>query len=296
MSHRRDESASLMFGIAITWLASFFPAIWNPGYSAQPPHLTRDPASPTANLPPWRRALQADDAREVEALDRRAAELEEKGQFNQAIVPNREILAIRRRVQGEDHWQTIDSRIAAETCVRVGSLPREDQDLYATTLRNDEDEEKLLAQAQYSKVEPLLRKSLDVRRRLLGEGHFVTATAYHNLGSVLMNQGRYDEAEPQYRKALAIKQNTIGEDHPSTAAAYNELAINSSFQGRFADAEALARKALAVRLRGEGEDHPATAVSYNGLAAALNNEGKFVEAEPLLRKARDQTSIVGRRS
>ena len=54
----------------------------------------------SGSKPPWQRVLQGDDANRVEALGKTISELEQKGQFAEAVAPAREVLAIRRRVQG----------------------------------------------------------------------------------------------------------------------------------------------------------------------------------------------------
>ena len=46
----------------------------------------------------------------VEALAKTVADLQRKGQFAEACPLTEEILKLRRRVQGEDHWETINAR------------------------------------------------------------------------------------------------------------------------------------------------------------------------------------------
>src|SRR5262249_45747357 len=80
-----------------------------------------------AKKSPWQRVLQGDEARRAEALEKTVDELEKKGQFAEAIAPAGEVLAIRQRVQGEDHWETKVARIKIQTWARVAGLPRTDQ-------------------------------------------------------------------------------------------------------------------------------------------------------------------------
>lgn len=68
--------------------------------------------------PPWQRVLQGDDAKQVEALEKRITDLEKKGQFAEAVAFTREVLSIRKRVQGEDHWETVNADRGADLHAR----------------------------------------------------------------------------------------------------------------------------------------------------------------------------------
>jgi tetratricopeptide (TPR) repeat protein len=66
----------------------------------------------------------------------------------------------------------------------------------------------------YSTVEPLYRRALEIRQRMLGADHPSTATRYNNVASNLNAQGKYEEAEPLYRGALEILKATLPPTHP----------------------------------------------------------------------------------
>ena len=48
----------------------------------------------------------------------------------------------------------------------------------------------LNAQRKYAEAEPLLRKALEIWRRVLGENHPKTATSYNNVAANLRDQGK----------------------------------------------------------------------------------------------------------
>ncbi|WP_292761209.1 tetratricopeptide repeat protein, partial [Nostoc sp. NOS(2021)] len=73
------------------------------------------------------------------------------------------------------------------------------------------------SQGRYSEAEPLYKKALELRQRLLGEEHPDVASSYNNLAGLYHSQGRYSDAEPLYKKALSIAELSLGIDHPSTA-------------------------------------------------------------------------------
>jgi CHAT domain-containing protein len=235
--------------------------------------------------PPWQRRLTAEIARKVGVLDRQIADLEEKGQFAETTAPLREVLELRRKLQGEDHWETTNMRLKERTRLRAVSLSREAQLSLGLAARNCDEADELHHRGRYAEAEELYRKVLTIRRDILGEDYPETAIGYNGLGSSLMNQAKYPEAEPQFQRAVSIKQNLFGENHPSTALGYNQLAMVFEYQGRYADAEKMFRRSLATRLRVLGESDPQTAGSYNSFAAHLNNLGRHAEAEPFLRRA-----------
>ncbi len=125
---------------------------------------------------------------------------------------------------------------------------------------------------------PLHQKVLDIYRKVLGEDHPDTATAYHNLAFSLARQGRYADALPLYQKSLEVRRKVLGEDHPDTGLAYHNLADDLARQGRYADALPPSQKALDIRRKTLGEDHPETALAYNNLAYALQALGRTAEA------------------
>jgi tetratricopeptide (TPR) repeat protein len=72
----------------------------------------------------------------------------------------------------------------------------------------------LHSRGAYSTVEPLYRRALEIRQRMLGADHPDTATSYNNVASNLDDQGKYEEAEPLYRRALEIFKATLPPTHP----------------------------------------------------------------------------------
>jgi tetratricopeptide (TPR) repeat protein len=193
------------------------------------------------------------------AWQRQADALAGRGRHREAQPLYEKALAIRRKVLGEEHPDTVSS--------------------YHNLANN------LDAQVRHSQAQPLLEQALAIRRRVLGEEHPATAESYNALAMNLDSRGRYREAEEGHRKALAIWRNVLGEEHPDTVTGYNNVAFNLWRQGRYREAEEGFRKALAIRRKVLGEEHPDTATSYNNLAASVNDQGRYKEAEEGYRKA-----------
>ncbi len=60
----------------------------------------------------------------------------------------------------------------------------------------------LFSQGRIDEVEPLDRKTLEIRRRVLGEDHPDTQRSLNGLAATLHNRGRYDEAAPLFQEGL----------------------------------------------------------------------------------------------
>jgi CHAT domain-containing protein/tetratricopeptide (TPR) repeat protein len=243
------------------------------------------PAPAAVGEPPYKQLLQGDDARKAAALKKQMAELWATGQFAEAAAPAAALLALRRRVQGEGHWQTADAARKVETLRQAAGLPEKQRQALAALpglLRKARDHAK---GRKYAQAEGLYRKALAASEQTLGAVHPDTAARYGNLADNLHRQGRHREAEPLFRKSLALCQRGRGPRHPLTATCYGNLAINLGDQGRYGEAEPLCRKALAITVEVLGPRNSATATCYNNLAANLGAQGRYREAEPLVRKA-----------
>jgi serine/threonine protein kinase len=175
-----------------------------------------------------------------------------------------------------------------------------------------------------SEAEPLLRRSLDLRRNNLPEDHKEIGQILNQLGMLIHAQGRLTAAEPLYRQALAIQRKALAPDDPYLAGTLNNLGLLRSHLGDNAEAEVLHREALAIRRKSLPPDDPAIALSLkqlsyllpagaeaealdrealaicrrslpaghpeiadslNALSGTLRAEGKLDQAEPLVREA-----------
>jgi serine/threonine protein kinase len=134
-------------------------------------------------------------------------------------------------------------------------------------------------------AEPLLRESLAMRRRLLGDGHKDVAVTLVELARVLEDQGRSKDAEPLAREALAIRLAVFGHEHRETATSKNEVGMILMQQGDLAGAEPMFRENVATSGRLLGRQHPNTVAGMGNLAQVLTSKGDLREAEAMLREA-----------
>jgi CHAT domain-containing protein/tetratricopeptide (TPR) repeat protein len=238
-----------------------------------------------AVAPSWQRLLQGKDAQKAAQLEKKLDQLHQAGQLAEALEVAEALAQLRRKVQGADHWQTVNARFKAEALRRVLCQGEQQQKDYARSQGLQRQADELVSKGRYPQAQPLLEKVLAIRRKVLGEDHPDTAQSYDNLATSQQSQGQYPEAEEGFRKALAISSRALGAEHPLTAQCYNNLAMSQQYQGRYAQAEESYRTALALRRKVLGEEHSLTAQIYHNLALSLLSQGKYQEAEDGYRKA-----------
>jgi tetratricopeptide (TPR) repeat protein len=242
-------------------------------------------AALAAGEPPYRRVLQGDDAKKAAELDKRINELWAAGKFAEAVAPAEELLALRRRAQGERHWEAADAARLVQTLRQAARLPAARQQALAAAPSVQTRAAVLQAQGKYTQAEALFRQALAVWEETLGPKHPRTAAGCNFLAMNLQQQGRLQEAEQLFRKSMALREEALGTRHPDTVSCYSNLAFNVETQGRFHEAELLYRKAIGILEEVLGPTHVITAGRYDGLAGNLQAQGRAHEAEPLFRRA-----------
>jgi tetratricopeptide (TPR) repeat protein len=235
--------------------------------------------------PPWQRLLQGDDAKQADKLLARRNELFTAEKYAEAAAAAQELLALRQRVQGKDHWQAADEREQVNVLRRLAKGTAQERADFRRGLTAAAEAQALEAKGRHAQAQPLRERSLALFRELFGEEDLYTTLGANNLAMNLNAQGKYAEAEEGFRKALALRLKLLGEEHPLTTTSYNNLSLNLNAQGKYAEAEKGFRQALALRRHLLGEEHSLTAQGYNNLAGNLNSQGKYAEAEKGYRQA-----------
>ena len=241
----------------------------------------------TEPKPPWQRLLTGGDARMAANLDKRIGELEEANNYTEAIRRREELLALRTRVQGADHWETVNEKWALAATTKIAALSAEKRAGWRQAEKGSAEAGRLLQQGVYGKALALLQERLKWCREVVGEEHPLTAISYDEIGYNLHAQGKYGEAGPLLQKALDIRRKILGEEHPDTATFYYHAAFHLNAQAKYGEAGRLYRKCLDIRRKILGEEHLDTAIGYSNVARNLYAQGKHAEAGPLLQKALD---------
>jgi serine/threonine protein kinase/Tfp pilus assembly protein PilF len=146
----------------------------------------------------------------------------------------------------------------------------------------------------YPRAQPLLERSADVRRRVLGPRNPDTLVSMSDLAWVLQEEGHYAEAEKLYRETLTIQRRVLGPEHTDSLSSMSDLALVLHYEGHDAEADKLYRETLDLERRVLGPENPKTLAAMNNLAIVLSYEGHYAEAEKLDRERLDiQRRVLG---
>jgi eukaryotic-like serine/threonine-protein kinase len=146
----------------------------------------------------------------------------------------------------------------------------------------------------YTQAQPLLTRSVEIRRRVLGPKNPDTLMSIDDLCLLLLRQGHYAEADKMLRETIVVDRRVLGPENETTLRALVIFAGTLDAEGHYAEAEKLQRETLEVRRRILGTENDLTALSMNDLAATLSREGHYAESEKLFREALDiQRRVLG---
>jgi tetratricopeptide (TPR) repeat protein len=140
-------------------------------------------------------------------------------------------------------------------------------------------------QGDYVQSEQLLRESLGMLRRLLGEKHRDVAEALNNLAVVQQRRGDLTGAEATFRQALAMQRELLGEVHPDVANTLNNLAFLIDEKGDVRGAIATESQALDIYRKLFPKDNPDVASVLNRIGYWYTRTGEYASAERYLAEA-----------
>lgn len=141
-------------------------------------------------------------------------------------------------------------------------------------------------QANYAKAEPLLRRALAIRERVLGPEHREVALSLQNLATLQRDRGEADESKTLFVRALNILEKVHGPEHPDVAVALESLAVLHHLHQDYSEAEPLYQRALAIREKVLGPEDPFVAQTLTNYADLLRRTGRKSEAEELEKRAK----------
>jgi tetratricopeptide (TPR) repeat protein/tRNA A-37 threonylcarbamoyl transferase component Bud32 len=223
------------------------------------------------------------------------------GLLDRAVSPQAEALAIRHRILGDNHPDTLASAGGMGViAMKLGRLPQAEVYLQQAlagrraVLGNEHPDtlesmvrmgELHFRQLRLTEAEPLFREALEYRQRILGPRHPDTLRSLHYMGNLLRQQRRDSEAEPYLREALEGRRDVLGDEHPDTLSSLNAWGLLLRQQGKQLETEDSWRAALTARRRVLGDEHPDTLTSMNNLGGALRDQKRYPESESLFREA-----------
>jgi len=135
--------------------------------------------------------------------------------------------------------------------------------------------------SQYAKAESVFKKSINIRKEVLGEQHSGYATSLNSLASLYKEIGRYTDAESLYLQSSAVYKESLGDKHSSYATSLNNLALLYYVMGRYSESEALFVESLEITEQTSGNQHKYYALVKSNLAGIYREMGRYTEAEEL---------------
>lgn len=218
---------------------------------------------------------------------------------HEAETVYRQLIAVQRRVLGEEHPDTLTCGLNLANALWVQGKDDEAEQEYRKVLASSErvlGEEHpdslacrmgwanaLSSQGKDAEAEKLIREVIAIQERVLGVEHPETLTSRLTLANTLDDQGNYAGAAQENRAALAALERVLGAEHPTTLVCRNNLALAMNDCGQHAEAEQEHRTVVAIRQRVLGEEHPDTLTSLTNVATTLRAQGKPAEAEQVNR-------------
>ena len=195
-----------------------------------------------------------------------------KGQAEPAIANERRVYETYRRVLGADNAQTAmhlrNLGVLLDEVDRVDEAEkayRESQAILVKRLGPDHvnlgysyvNLASLLdiRRGQSVEAEELYKRTLEIRRKALGNNHPTVGQALQLTGLFYLNQGRLDESEATYGEALALFRG-INPKHFEVGKCLNGLALVASRRGRYAEAEQRLDEVIAALRRGARAEAP----------------------------------------
>ncbi|MBK9143642.1 MAG: tetratricopeptide repeat protein [Candidatus Melainabacteria bacterium] len=107
---------------------------------------------------------------------------------------------------------------------------------------------------EYAEAFSSLTQALEIRERLLGKEHILTAESLGNLALINHKLGHDKEAEDLYNQSLAIKDNLLGSDSPESAVTLHNLAELYSKHRQYEQARRTFDRALSIDRKHNGEN------------------------------------------
>jgi Tetratricopeptide repeat len=125
--------------------------------------------------------LGKEDDEVAVSLDYLAGLHEEKEDFTAARKLREEVLVIKTKHLGREHWQVTDARLATENTALLEKLDPSQRRQLAEADQLNNKVVALYGQGKFGEATDLARKTADIRRKILGEKHHDYATSLNNL-------------------------------------------------------------------------------------------------------------------
>jgi CHAT domain-containing protein/Tfp pilus assembly protein PilF len=213
----------------------------------------------------------------------------ERGDFAAAKRSSQQALSILTKLHGASDWRTIDARWSLGDIDKYAQLTTDERrDLFAPD-GADRTFNVLCQKGEWGRAAAYAKRTLNIRRRILGEAHPAYAANLNNLADVYRSQGDYVQAKRLLQEALTIRQRILPPSHPGYAQGLNSLANLYYWEGDVIQAEALFRESMEIVKKSQGRKNLSYVTLVNNMGEVYLDQGDFARAEPMLREALEGT-------
>ena len=147
---------------------------------------------------------------------------------------------------------------------------------------------------QYAAAEAILRRSVEMARRLYGPDHIEVYSAEAELALALLGTGEWDEAERILRRAITGSSAQLGPRHPTTAGLQEALGSILLSGQRYDEAAGLLQLGLEEKIqRFDNRDHAGIVASLLSVAEALVGAGRLDAGRDYIAQATAMNARLG---
>jgi tetratricopeptide (TPR) repeat protein len=207
----------------------------------------------------------------------------------------RDALAIRRKVLGNQHKDVADSLIQLSVILPSDRAAEAEADLREAIaiLKNSGVSKMLLSRAlnclavtlqhadRLPEAEQAARESVSLVQKAVGNGAPLVVHSLFRLMVIINKQRKYDDLDALFDENPIPNEGNASEHYDLLLCRAGRLLSHE----KFADAERDYRQALAIQVRRLGKENPSTTAALNALIKALQAHNQPVDAEKLLLEA-----------
>jgi len=130
------------------------------------------------------------------------------------------------------------------------------------------------------------QKGLEIYKKVLGEEHPDTATAYNNVAYIYDMLKDYNNALEMYQKTLVIHEKIYDAEDLSIATSYNNIASVYDELGDFNKALEFYHMSMIIREKELGLEHPDVALVYDNIGLVYCTQGDYIKSFEYHNKAK----------
>jgi CHAT domain-containing protein len=234
-----------------------------------------------------RDVLGAENEQVVLLLQSLARQHERIGNREAAGKHLEEVLTIREKRFGKDHWHATDARLALAELQRRAALTADQRRKLDDADRLSREAVTLYKQKGAAAAIAPAVQACDAYEATLGERSPRYITSLNTLAGLYHATTNYAKALPLYVRIRDLRKAVQGERHPDYATSLDHLGRAYQATADYAKALPLLVEALDVQKAVRGERPSDYANGLNNLAHLYGQMGEFAKALPLLIEARE---------